>query len=69
MTCRASGGPRIMTIWLFDDGSSMSRVANGSDSITHNISSLSTSDTGTYYCIATIDKMNDTSDVYALFGE
>ena len=69
MTCSASGGPRIMTVWLFDSGSSLSRVANGSDSVTHNISSSSTSDTGTYYCIATIDGMNDTSDVYTLFGE
>ena len=58
-----------MTMWLFDDGSSLSIVANGSDSVTHNISSSSTNDTGTYYCIATIDGMNDTSDVYALFGE
>ena len=56
-------------MWLFDDGSSLSTVANGSDSVTHNISSSSTSDTGTYYCIATIDGMNDTSDVYTLFGE
>ena len=69
MTCSASGGPRIMTMWLFDDGSSLSTVANGSDSVTHNISSSSTSDTGTYYCIATIDGMNDTSDVYTLFSE
>ena len=69
MTCSASGGPRIMTMWLFDDGLSISRVANGSDSVTHNISSSSTSDTGTYYCIATIDGMNDTSDMYILFGE
>ena len=52
MTCSASGGPQIMTMWLFDDGSSLSTVANGSDSVTHNISSSSTSDTGTYYCIA-----------------
>ena len=69
MICSARGGPRIMTMWLFDDGSSLSMVANGSDSITHNISSSSTSDTGTYYCIATIDEMNDTSDVYNLFRE
>ena len=58
-----------MTVWLFDDGSSLSTVANGSDSVTYNISSSSTSDTGSYYCIATTDEMNDTSDVYALFGE
>ena len=69
MTCSASGGPRIMTMWLFDDGSSLSTVVNGNNSVTHNISSSSTSDTGTYYCIATIDGMNDTSDVYTLFGE
>ena len=69
MTCSASGGPRIMTMWLFNDGSSMSTVANGSDNVTHNISSSSTSDTGTYYCIATIDGTNDTSDLYTLYGE
>ena len=69
MTCSASGGSRIMTMWLFDDSSSLSIVANGSDTVTHNISSSSTSVTGTYYCIATIDGMNDTSDVYTLFGE
>ena len=69
MTCSASGGPRIMTMWLFDDGSSLSTVANGSDTVTHNISSSSTSDTGSYYCIVSIDGMNDTSDVYTLFGE
>jgi len=56
-------------MWLFDDGSSLSIVANGSESVTHNISSSSTSDTGTYYCIASIDGMNDTSDEYTLFGE
>ena len=69
MTCSASGGPRIMTMWLFDDGSSLLTVANSSGSVTHNISSSSTSDTGTYYCIATIDGLNDTSDTYTLFGE
>jgi len=69
MTCSASGGPRIMTTWLFDDGSSLSIVANGSDSVTHNISSSSTSDTGIYYCIASIDGMNDASENYTLFGE
>ena len=69
MTCSAIGGPRIMTMWLFDDGSPLSIVANGSDTVTYNISSSSTSDTGIYYCIATIDGMNDTSDVYTLFGE
>ena len=58
-----------MTMWLFDDGSSLSTVVNGNNSVTHNISSSSTSDTGTYYCIATIDGMNETSDVYTLFGE
>ena len=58
-----------MTVWLFNDGSSLSLVANGNNSVTHNISSSSTSDTGTYYCIATIDEMNDNSDVYTLFGE
>ena len=44
-------------------------VQHYSDSVTHNISSSSTNDAGTYYCRATIDGMNDTSDVYTLFGE
>ena len=66
LTCTAEGGPRIMTRWQFDDGSS---VANGSSSVTYNVSSLSTDDAGVYYCEAIIDGMTDTSMNYTLFGE
>ena len=71
MTCTASGGPRIMTMWQFNDasGSSSLTVANDSNSVTYNISSSSTSDTGTYHCIATIDDMEVTSETYTLFGK
>ena len=76
MTCTASGGPRIMTMWQFEDysstgasGSLVSTVATGSDSVTYTISSSSTSDTGTYYCVATIYGMTNTSDMYTLFGK
>ena len=76
MTCTASGGPRIMSMWQFEDdsstgasGSSLSTVATGSNIVTYTISSSSTSDTGTYYCVATIDGMTDTSDMYTLFGK
>ena len=68
MTCTASGGPRIMTMWQFNNGS-LSTVVTGSNSVTHTISSSSTSDTGTYHCVATIDGMTDTSDMYTLFGK
>ena len=66
LTCTAEGGPRIMTRWQFGDGST---VANGSSSVTYNVSSLSTDDAGVYYCDAIIDEMTDTSMNYTLFGE
>ena len=66
LTCTAEGGPRIITRWQFDDGST---VANGSSSVTYNVSSLSTNHTGIYYCEAIIDGMTVTSVNYALFGE
>ena len=75
MNCTASGGPRIMTTWWFVGGtaggswSTPTAVANGSDSVTYTISSSSTNDAGTYYCVANIDGMNDTSAVYTLFGK
>ena len=76
MTCTASGGPQIMTMWQFEDdsstgasGSLLSTVATGSNSVTYTISSSSTSDAGTYYCVATIDGMSDTSNMYTLFGK
>ena len=67
--CTAEGGPRIMTRWQFDNGVTVQTVANGSSSVTYNVSSLSTDHTGTYYCEAIIDGMTDTSMNYTLFGE
>jgi len=62
-----------MAMWQFDDESgssgSSSTVANSSDSVTYNISSASTIDTGIYYCVATIDGMEFMSDMYTLFGK
>ena len=69
LTCTAEGGPRIMTRWQFDDGSTVGTVANDSSSVTYEISSLSTDHTGVYYCEAIIDGMTDTSMNYTLFGE
>ena len=69
LTCTAEGGPRIMTRWQFDDGSSVVTVASGNISVTYNITSLSTKHTGVYYCEAIIDGMNDISMNYTLFGE
>ena len=69
LTCTAEGGPRIMTRWQFDNGSSVITVASGSSSVTYNITSLSTEHAGVYYCEAIIDGMTDTSMEYALFGQ
>ena len=69
LTCTAEGGPRIMTRWQFDNGSSVETVANGSSSVTYDVSSLTTDHTGVYYCEAIIDDMTDTSMNYTLFGE
>ena len=66
LTCTAEGGPRIMTRWQFDDGSTVETVANDSSSVTYEISSLSTDHTGVYYCEAIIDGMTDTSMNYTL---
>ena len=55
-----------MTRWQFDNGSS---VVDGSNSVTYNVPSLSTADTGVYYCEAIIDGMTDTSMNYTLYGE
>ena len=66
LTCTAEGGPRIMTRWQFNDGST---VTNGSSSVTYQVPSLSTQHTGVYYCEAIIDNMMDTSISYTLFGE
>ena len=69
LTCTAEGGPRIMTRWQFDDGSSVEIVADGNSSVTYVVSSLSTDHTGVYYCEAIIDGMTDTSMNYTLFGK
>ena len=69
LTCTAEGGPRIVTTWQFDDGSTVETVANDSSSVTYEISSFSTDHTGVYYCEAIIDGMTDTSMNYTLFGE
>ena len=69
LTCTAEGGPRIMTRWQFDDGSSVETVADGNGSVTYVVSLLSTDHTGVYYCEAIIDGMTDTSMNYTLFGK
>ena len=69
LTCTAEGGPRIMTRWQFDNGSSVVTVASDSSSVTYEVPSLSTEHTGVYYCEAIIDGMTDTSMNYTLFGE
>ena len=69
LTCTAEGGPRIITRWQFDNGSSVVTVANDSSSVTYEVPSLSTEHTGVYYCEAIIDGMTDTSMNYTLFGE
>ena len=69
LTCTAEGGPRIMTRWQFDNGSSVVTVASNSSSVTYEVPSLSTEHTGVYYCEAIIDGMTDTSMNYTLFGE
>ena len=69
LTCTAEVGPRIMTRWQFDNGSSVITVASNSSSVTYEVSSLSTEHTGVYYCEAIVDEMTDTSMNYILFGE
>ena len=69
LTCTAEGGPRIMTRWQFDDGSSVVTEAIDYSSVTYEVTSLSTEHTGVYYCEGIIDGMTDTSMNYTLFGE
>ena len=69
LTCAAEGGPRIMTRWQFNNGSSVETVTDGSNSVTYSVPSLSTDHTGVYYCEAIIDGMINTSMNYTLFGE
>ena len=69
LTCTTEGGPRIKTRWQFSNGSTVRTVANGSSSVTYEVTSLSTDHTGVYYCEAIIDGMTYTSMNYTLFGE
>ena len=71
LTCTAVGGPRLVTRWQFNDGSTINTVANdiGSVSVTYEVPSLSTGHTGDYYCEAIIDGMTDTSMMYTLYGK
>ena len=58
-----------MTRWQFSYGSSIQTVADGSNSVTYNISSLSIDHAGVYHCEAIIDGMTDISINYTLFGK
>ena len=71
LTCAAEGGPRLVTRWQFNDGSTINTVASdiGSGSVTYEVPSLSTEHAGDYYCEAIIDEMTDTSMMYTLYGE
>ena len=69
LTCTAEGGPRLVTRWQFNDGSTINTVANDTGSVTYEIPSLSTEHAGDYYCEAIIDEMMDTSMMYTLFGK
>ena len=70
LTCTAEGGPRIMTRWEFNCRSRKQNVvANGSNSVTYNVSSLSTGHAGVYCCVAAIDGMKVSGNRYTLYGE
>ena len=69
LTCTAEGGPRLVTRWQFNDGSTINTVANDTGSVTYEIPSLSTVHAGDYYCEAIIDEMTDSSMIYTLYGE
>jgi len=72
MSCNASGGPRIMTMWLYYHQRTLRSaltVLSGDSSVIHNISSSSTSDAGIYFCKATIDGESVTSNNYTLIGK
>ena len=71
LTCAAEGGPRLVTRWQFNNGSTINTVANDTVSgrVTHTVPSLSTEHAGDYYCEAIIDGMTDTSMNYTLYGK
>ena len=69
LTCTAEGGPRLVTRWQFNDGSTINTVANDTGSVTYEIPSLSTEHAGDYYCEAIIDEINITSMTYTLFSK
>ena len=71
LTCAAEGGPRLVTRWQFNNGSTTNTVANDTDSgsVTYEISSVSTEHAGDYYCEAIIDEMTVTSMNYTLYGK
>ena len=60
-----------MTRWQFNNGSSRTQttIANGSNSVTYNVSSLSTDHAGVYRCVAAIDEMRVSGHRYTLYGE
>ena len=68
-TCTAEGGPRLVTRWQFNDGSTINTVANDIVSVTYEVPSLSTGHAGDYYCEAIIDEMTITSITYTLYGK
>ena len=69
LTCTAEGGPRLLTRWQFNDGSTINTVANDTGSVSYEIPSLSTVHAGDYYCEAIIDEMTEISMIYTLYGK
>ena len=71
LTCTAEGGPRLVTRWQFNDGSTINTVANDTVSgrVTYEVPSLLTVHAGDYYCKAIIDEMTITSMMYTLYGK
>ena len=69
LACTAEGGPRLVTRWQFNDGSTINTVANDTGSVTYEVPLLSTVHAGDYYCEAIIDEMTDTSMMYTLYGK
>ena len=70
LTCTAEGGPRLVTRWQFNNGSTINTVNDTvSGSVTYEVTSVSTEHAGDYYCEAIIDGMTVTSMNYTLYGE